>query len=423
MLPAMLRFLRTLVLTVPACFAACGARSPLGGPGGESGGTLLPDGGALPAAACPAWVATQARVQVSDIASIVELMSAIPTSTGVLVGYADSQLPAVDSSWHARLVSFGDGTLGAEETPFRRDSSQLGWTRISIAQGGGRGAATASDQATGMQFVPVDSNGAPSGPVARVAGDPARYMLPTSTGFSVLRSAFNDSGLLSPPVDLATLDPTGRVLSTRTLLDASTPVDWYTRVGLADGSFLLVWWGSNACAGCRAVHAEHFGEGGDSLAPAATVHTFDAHSYGGYAVAASSPPSTGFLFAWSDGAGPVDLFGEPFDANGRSAGAAHRFAELPGPNAPTFTLAGAPGGDFVAAWVDGLETSQGQVYVQSVAADGSAEGPPTTLAPISATPELNLLAVASPLGAMVLYESDIPNYGIEVYAVPLRCSQ
>jgi len=141
------------VLTVPRLlpvallsFAACGARSPLetlaaaGGllpdagvsslPDGE---VVLPDSAPMPARTCRQWVGTHAPVQVSNVGSIVELMSAVPAPSGVLVGYADAQFPPVDSSWHERLVSLPDGMLGPEQTPFLRKTTGLGWTAISLA--------------------------------------------------------------------------------------------------------------------------------------------------------------------------------------------------------------------------------------------------------------------------------------------------
>jgi hypothetical protein len=84
-------------------------------------------------------------------------------------------------------------------------------------------------------------------------------------------------------------------------------------------------------------------------------------------------------------------------------------------------IAAAPGGDFVVAWAEGVGTVTGSLFVQSVGPDGASEGPATMLGMVSPGSEEDVLVVASPLGAMVVYESDVPNYGIEVYAVPLTC--
>jgi hypothetical protein len=297
-------------------------------------------------------------VQVSDIPSIVQVLSAIPTPSGVLVGYADAQLPPVDPSWHERLVSFGAGTLGPEQTPFERNTSELGWTALWLALGNGTGAASASDQEEGMHFVPIDPSGVPSGSVTTVAGDPGRYLLATATGFSVLRSAFDDEGTRPPPVALAMLDPSGNVLSERTVLDASTPADWYTRTGFADGSFLLVWEGNNTGPGPVPISAQHLAEDGTALSPAVLLHTFAATGYGGaYALA---PATGGFLFVWSDNeSGGARLLAEPFDENGRATGTPKPFGSSVG--GPILALAPAPGGDVLAAWDDASETSMGNL--------------------------------------------------------------
>jgi hypothetical protein len=425
-LPCVARFLarsaaRRLPLLPFACLAACGGRTTLDGPGGAS---APPGSGALSAKACGAWSATHAPIQLSRIPSIVEPMSALPTPSGVVVGYADVQLPPVDRDWHARLVSFDDGALGPEQAVLHRGSSTLDWTPISLARGSGQAAATASDDAQGMLFVPIDDRGAPSGPSRVVGGDPARTMFATRSGFSVLRSPFDPSGVLRGPVSVASLDGNGQINHERQLLDGSTPLVAYTRVAYGDDSFLLSWLTDGPCpTGCRTTQAEHFSEKGDPLAAAVTVHTFDAETYGVLEIAASGAASSGFLAVWSEGSsGPVTLVAEPFDADGRPAGSPSTFTTLPGLNAPYFALAGAPGGDYVVAWIDTDSVHSGGIYVQAVSTDGTAEGPVTMLGSVSAMSEEALLVVASAAGAMIVYEDDVPGLGVEVFAIPLRCA-
>ncbi|MGH7328127.1 MAG: hypothetical protein ACREJX_07220, partial [Polyangiaceae bacterium] len=117
----------------------------------------------------------------------------------------------------------------------------------------------------------------------------------------------------------------------------------------------------------------------------------------------------------------ASLIGEPFDANGNSLGSERTFAEIADPDVPPFAIAAAPGGDWIAVWLDDVYRPTSHVSVQAVNANGSSEGPATTLASASEGSDANVMVVASPLGAMALYESDIPNYGIEVYAIPLKC--
>jgi hypothetical protein len=404
---------------------ACGSRTGLDTLAGSAaaapdGGGLLPDGGDglpdvpfVPSSVCHSWVPTHAPVQVSDIPSIVEVLSAIPTPSGVLVAYADAQVPPVDLGWHDRLVSFGDGALGSEQTPFVRENPEEDWTALWLALGNGTGAASASNQGVGMQFVPIDTSGVSMGSVTTVPGEAGRYLLPTSTGFSILRSPFNSSGMRPPPVSLAMLGPSGSVLSETTLLEASTKTDWYWRIGFPDGSFLLLWESETDPSGSSVVFGRHFAEGGTSLAPSVTLHTFGPDSVG-YAVAASS---SGFLGVWSEATGDsTGLVAEPFDEDGHSTGPSSPFGNASG---NIIALATAPGGDLLAAW-DGASESAGTVYVQAVSADGTPEGTPTMLGSIM-SPEQDLFVVASPLGGMVLYENDTPS-NVEV-GVPLRCAE
>ncbi len=53
--------------------------------------------------------------------------------------------------------------------------------------------------------------------------------------------------------------------------------------------------------------------------------------------------------------------------------------------------------------------------------DGTPEGTPTMLGPIM-SPEQDRIVVASPLGAMVLYDNDTPSH-VEVFGVPHPCAE
>jgi hypothetical protein len=424
-----------LALAVLFVSASCGSRTGLDAQGGsgsaspdggfDAASSPAPDGGAsLPdvvitrAAVCHSWVQAHAPVQVSSVRSIVQVQAAIATPSGVLVGYADAQVPPVDPSWHDRIVSFGDGALGPEQSPFSRQGSPIEWSSISLALAGSRGAATASDQGQGLQFVQIDPSGAPTGSVVTLPGGQGSDMLATSTGFSVLRGPWNAEGDRTPPVSLATLDATGHLVSTTTLLDASTKANGYFRTGFSDGTFLLVWSWTRTESGRSTAFARHFAEDGTALAPAVTLRTFGRMSWGGSFTL--TPVEGGFLFAWAErDHGGSDLMGQPFDEDGRPTGSAVRFARTQG--VAVLALTPAPGGDVVAAWDDSYETNRAPIYVQAVAADGSPEGAPTKLESIEA-PVTDLFVVASTAGAMLLFEDDTTE-NVEVFGIPLRCAE
>ena len=422
MLPAVARRPRAFPWSAPLLLLfGCGARTPIdtvASSAPDAGGAVVPDSGGVSAPLCHSWAATtQSPIQVSNIGSIVELQSALPTSAGVLVGFADEQFPPVDPGWHVRLVSF-DGKLDADQTPFTRNPSGLGWTRVSVAVNGTQFAATASDDSQGMLFVPTDGDGASTGTVSKTAGNPGRFMLGAGAGYSVLRSPFDDSGALVGPVSLATLDLQGQVTNTRLLLEESASFAGYARAGYPDGSFLFFWYTHDACAGCSTFHVQHDAANGAALAPPTAAHAFGANEYGTVSVATSA---SGFLAAWTEGSGAsFDLLAQPFDPDGQPTGSAARFAQNGGQNQPVVALTAAPGG-FLAAWADGAYSTPTHLYVQSVAPDGTAGGATTTLTTIATSEDgTNLFVVATPDGAMVLYEDEVP-LGIEVFALPLHC--
>lgn len=409
------RSLRSLLLLPPlvAALAGCGARSDLLDEAGSSGG-------GTGAPLCPAWSATSAPVQISSIPSIMEAQTVLATPSGVLVAYADSQFPPVDPTWHARLVGYGDGSLGAEETVFQHDTSALDWTRLFFAQGPAGTAATASDQAQGMLFVQTDDDGAPLGSPVHVASDQGHYLSATSTGYSLLESPWDASGGLVPPVSLTTLDDAGAIASTVVLLDAATPLVDFERQPLADGDFMLLWDDESACGECDATRGQRFSESGAPLAPVALLLPLGPSESGQWVAATTSDR---LMMVWTGGeGGTTELMAQPFDENGSPVGPAQTFAQ-PGTQEGEISLAiaAAPGGDFVVAWITGSNFTEGTLAVQAVGPDGKAEGPATTLGTISPGPEETLLVAASSEGAMVVYEGDVGNFGIEVFAVPLTC--
>jgi hypothetical protein len=409
-----------VLLFFASTLLGCGARTSLdessdassGGAGGSS------DGGVV--RTCPAWVKTRDAVQVSDVPSIIEAQALIATPAGALVGYADAQFPPVDASWHARSVSFVDGSLGVDHAVLHRDTSGLGWTRVSLAATGGRAAATASDDTKGAQFVEIDASGAPIAPPVIVPGDPARFMLPTPNGYSVLRSKFDPSGGNAPPVGFSSLDAHGALGATSVLIDQSTSVVTYSRVALADDSFVLAWTSSaKACSGCRKLFSRHFDASGQPLSNVAMLHTFGATDYGSSVIAVST---SAMLVARTDQKkDSAVLLAQPFDADGHPLGGERAFASSTQGNAPMLALAPAPGGDFLVAWADGDFTGTGQVHVESLRADGSAEGQATVIAEASLSTDSDIFVVVSGRRAMVLYAADIQGFGIEAFAVPLRC--
>ena len=401
---------------------ACGSRTDIdllrpGGLDARVDASVVPEGGVAPLPpTCPSWTATAAPAQVSSIASIVDVETAVAVPTGVLVGYADIQFPPVDPNWHGRVVSFGDAALGPEQTYFTRAGGSVGWTAISFAQGFGRAAAAAADTSDGALFAGIDPTGDPSGSVAHVGTGEVKHLLATPGGFTALTSPFSldDSGDNPGPVSIATLDGAGNLQASTVLVSATPALQYYTRVAYSDGTFALLWTTQSAS---ETVILQHFSSTGSPLAQPKTLQPPGAN---GFALTAA-PTSTGLLLVSTDGTG-MKLLASPFDRDGNQQGVATMFAEASS-SVDEFALAGAPGGDVLVAWFDSGAGTGGetQVRVISVAASGSPEGPATTIASTMAAENSSLVAVAAPGGAMVFYDDEAQG-SIEVFAVPLKCS-
>jgi hypothetical protein len=273
-----------------------------------------------------------------------------------------------------------------------------------------------------MLFVALDGTGAPNGAVKGTPGDTGRDLFATPSGFTALRNPFDPSGNVPPPVSLVTLDSSGQAGTTTQLLSAATPLDGFARVAFPDGSFLLVWSETGSCPECRDMHAEHFSARGASVAAAFVLHSFDASSSDSFAVAASM---TGLLVAWSVSSDSMDftLMAEPFDEDGNSKGTPTSFGHITAENAPTIALTSAPGGDLVAAWGTGLDGEHGSLFVEAVAPTGAPEGASTMLGSVQPDNDEDILVVASPSGAMVLYEDDPAQNGTQVFAIPIECAE
>jgi hypothetical protein len=190
----------------------------------------------------------------------------------------------------------------------------------------------------------------------------------------------------------------------------------FGRVVHDDGSFLL-WWYEKAAAGGNFM-GQPFDAMGNAQGSAVLLRALGPMDYGGLVLATSTSTTLGFWPASTTSA--TTLMAQPYDATGAGIGGPVVWGMEGAEGDPTMAATGAPGGDYVVAWIDQSEVSGGNLEVQAVASDGTAEGPPTLLGGIAPSPETDLFVVATTEGAMVLYESDTPQY-VEVFAIPLQC--
>ncbi len=419
-----------VLLVVMSPFAVvCGARTGLdvnaadgeGDAGSADVGQLdaLDDSEAGGAAPCSSWAGTHAPVQISQPTGNMALQATLVESSCATVGYANNNSPLIDPYWRVRQVFFADGSLGEAYAVLPHDGSELGWTKISLAQGFGRAGATAWDRASGMLFTSIDKTGGATGSPVVTSPLPGRALLTTPAGYTVLQAPFDG---VRAPVVLTTLDPSGQIVGpSRQLIDDSSTVAMVSRLAFGDRSFLLLWLAEHPCPECRTLYAQHFSETGDELAPRIVVHAFAAGDYRRYAAAVSA---VGFVAAWFEEIETGRLVSiAAFDADGESLGPPRVLTSMAGLFSETVALGTAPAGDVIAAWSQREEPQDVELVVQALTATGDARGEEVIVGTRRPTNNGRMQIVASSNGAMLVYENAVTSVGDQVFAIPLQCQR
>jgi hypothetical protein len=348
------------------------------------------------------------------------LQAAIVVSSCVLVGYANIDYPPPDPAWRVRQVCFGDGAMSPSNPVLDRDPSQTGWTGVYLAHEFGRGAAVAWDRTIGLQFVTIDKTGMVTAPPVNTSVLPGRDILVVQDGFTMLQSPFDEP---RTPVMLTSLDTDGSVVGTpRELVDDSSSIlGQVARVAFEDRSFLLLWRTPEDCDGCQTLYGQHFSEVGDALGSRAYLHAFSAESIKGYEIAASS---VGVVAGWFERAedGSVAIHTAPFDFDGGELEAPSAIVSDLGPNSEAFALASAPGGDLLAAYSHHIQGLEAELNLQPLTPNGGARGDEVTVRTFRPTNNKGMRVVATSEGGMLLYESEVPNVGSQIFAIPLQCA-
>lgn len=403
------------VTALVSIVANCGARTDLLANGtATDGGTVDAPSDASPwqdaRLHCSSWRADHDPVQMSGPDGEMQLLDALPTSNGVLVGYSNILSPNEDPFWRVRRISWDGLELGISNETLPRNPTVGPWTAISIAQGFERAAAVAAE-GQDMLFVPMDGDGAAAGAFRRTSGSAARELQATPNGYTFLETPYHGSG---GPITLVTVDVEGTVIATRILVDSDELLYRTTRVVFDDGSFGLVWFGEG-----HAVYGQHFSEQGEPLAGRTTLHQYGPDDRVSYAVA-SSP--SGLLAAWFvSSEGVRSLVVTPFDRDGVALGQSTRLADVADGHYNPVALS-ASGAEMIVAWTapPSTSTSEATLIVQSLSDTGAPLGEPVELLEGIVAQNSGLDVVATDQRAIALYENRVID-GVQVFAIPLVC--
>jgi hypothetical protein len=140
------------------------------------------------------------------------------------------------------------------------------------------------------------------------------------------------------------------------------------------GNFVVVWSQVLADIG-RRIFGRRFGPQGEPLGGAFRVD--DAVHTSSFQPDVAARPTGEFVVVWSDVGGPVEIFGQRYDAEGARQGAPFVANPSLAGHAQAPSIAMAPSGEFLVAWesVGQLGTDERDIFAQRLDADATLQGP------------------------------------------------
>jgi hypothetical protein len=409
----------TLASTLPfaaACLVllpGCGARSEIESASTSSACEVPAPSG--PPAQCSRWQPAGPVTKVSEpepASAGSYFTSMVPSAGGALVSWFSLD-GAPTSTWRTRALDF-DGTPRSPIDTHLSFSSAGGIDDVDgdgllLAGQGCTFVGLADDPTNGCRIVPLDENGASTGPAVGVeaagAGCGKLGQAPDGYAFVMISSDFAQA-------DLVTVSAAGSVLATTSLLSPAFAYGY--RIVLRDGSFLnSTFEAPDGVA--NETRVQHFSPGGAQIAAAAVIANPAA------APAQMAETSAGALGAWPglDGS----LLVRPLDGDGHPVAAAASLAATDEEAVHNLTLAGTPGGDVILAW-SGLEGASTLFDVQVIALgpDGTPRGAPTLLGSFVTLEGLELVVDAGGRRALLVVGGTETDTSYGVLAVPLACA-
>ncbi len=411
--------------------AACGARTGLlvpssSGPESDAGpdaGTIE-DGSIGPIctpsldagrpASCTSWRAgTEVVVSPGGTPGQMAYFTAVvPSGDGVLATWFTLTGENDSATWVTRRLGFDGVPLGPARNHLGFSTDGGVYTNVmSLAGNGCAFAGVVDDPESGCRFLPLDGDGAETGPVVVPSPDVCWDLGASGAGgFSMLTGAPS----MTSSVQLLTVNSTGKPGGTATLLpDMSAGLS--PRLVLRDGSFLLSTFGE-VDSGALAIDMRHFAADGTLLAGPFPI------SDTAYSIVYMAETSTGVLAAWQGDANEKEtVFTASLDHDGK-------LLAMPAPVVASendalygFALAATPGGDAIVAWQSLVNGSMFNLQVQALAPDGTPRGAPTNIGTYDSLGTIRPVVSADGGRAVLLFTAEEPNVTDGMRAVPLFC--
>ncbi len=366
-----------------------------------------------PVASCDAWQAAGEPQRLSgpaDPADYVQLGSAVAVDCQVLVSWVVStdRMGEQTVRHETRLMtSSGEPAAPIEAHPSLTHDSPS-WSGLQLAVLGAR-IGGLSEHDGRCVFVPLGTAGRELGPPVEIGRDVScRGLDAAGDGFSFVSSSTSGA----PPFTLVAIDDAGR-LRARTELPILGRRTWWSRTRFADGSFLSYSFAQDLATSTYAGWLQRFDEAGAPLAEEVPL------GENGVPVSVS-PTAEGALATWmtaASGGQPVRL--RPIDRDGRATGPTR---EVPAEGALYgLAIRSTPDGGALLAWEEHLHESDPdwRVRVQSLRADGTPRGAPTTVMTGTHAEHWDLVVDPSGVRAVLVFGRDAR----AVDALPLRCAR
>jgi hypothetical protein len=332
------------------------------------------------------------------------LTSVVADGNEVLIATTNDDDPSPDPTWRINSLTDDASLPGLTQTILSRPATGFSFGGLSLAVGpAGRGG-IAWDEVDGCRFVPLAEEGVPNGPPVNISNANWCYWLsPHLGGFAT----FASTPFSLADLELFSLKPAGHVEGVFPSITLGSDTSPAGHLQLADDTWLLAWFQPGEVA------ATHIDAIGKPIGPILPLLDADVDS----TRFTFRPMGDGALMAWSPVPAPSDVHIQFVAANltlGSSSVIATAVPDIDG-----IDVAEVPGGALVAWLSSGMPSSV--LTVQAIDTTGAPVGPPLT----NDVPSFanNLRMVATPLGAMVVFEAEQELDPVQVFALALQCGK
>lgn len=364
----------------------------------------------LSVASCDAWEAAgepRRMTGSAEPADFVRLGSAVAIDCEVLVSWLVStdRRGTRAARYETRVISASGDPVGPIEAHPSLTSESPSWSGLALAMND-RSVGGLVERGSRCHFVPLDTEGRELGSPVEVGRDVSCRGLDTSgDGFSFVVSTG------SAGIELVTVDERGATRA-RTELPIPGGRTWSSRTRFEDGSFLSYSFTQDFVTSTYTGWLQRFDEAGAPLA--------DELELGENGVPVDvAPTADGALATWmtvASGGRPVRL--RPIDRDGRATATTR---DVPAEGALySLVIRSTPDGGALLAWEEWHHDGdpEWRLRLQSLRADGTPRGEPTTVLTGTHPESWELLVDPSGVRALLVFDRD----SRAVEALPLRCA-